>query len=82
MGVSAFITRHNPEFRTGHGVPVKASRMHSRGIVLFIQKARRNYDNSEEQGLPATGRCRPIRKLFAIPEPLDYADMAPLQSLV
>jgi hypothetical protein len=63
-------------------VPVKASRMHSRGIVLFIQKTQRNYYNLEEQGLPATGLCRPIRKLFAIPEPLDYADMAPLQSPV
>jgi hypothetical protein len=47
MGVSAVITRHNPGFRTGHGVPVKASRMHSRGVVLFIQKARRNHDNLE-----------------------------------
>jgi Transposase, Mutator family len=38
MGVSAIITRHNPEFRTGHSVPVKASRMRSRGVMLFIQK--------------------------------------------
>ena len=70
MGVSAVIMRHNPEFHTGHGVPVKTSRMHSRGVVLIIQKGRRNYNNLEEKGLPATGRCRPNRKLFAIPEPL------------
>ena len=37
MGVSAVITRHNPEFRTGHSVPVKASRIHSRGVVLFTE---------------------------------------------
>jgi hypothetical protein len=37
MGVSAVITRHNLEFRAGHSVPVKASRIHSRGVVLFTE---------------------------------------------
>src|SRR5277367_162552 len=67
MGVSVIIMRHNPEFHTGYGVPV-TPRMHRRGVVLLIQRGRRNYNNLEEKGLPATGRCRPNRKLFAIPE--------------
>ena len=82
MGVSAFITRHNPELRTDHSVPVKASRMHSRGVVLSFRKHDGVRTTWKNKGLAATadagqfGSCLPARSCS------DYADMEPLQSLV
>jgi hypothetical protein len=71
-----------PALRTDHSVPVKASRMHSRGVVLSFRKHDGVMATWKDKDLPAMagagqfGSCLPCRSCS------DYADMAPLQTLV
>ena len=82
IGVSAVITRHNPDLRTDHGVAVKASRMHSRNVMLSFRKHDGVRTTSKNKGLPATADAGQFGSRLPSQSCLDYADVAPLQSLV
>ena len=82
IGVSAVITRHNPDLRTDHRVAVKASRMHSRNVMLSFRKHDGVMTTSKNKGLPATADAGQFGSRLPSTSCLDYADVAPLQSLV